>query len=339
MAGRARPVYRRAEGDAPLRPPSSDLPRETGPEGLPDRWPPPRANVAAALLLALAALFWSGNFALGRAVRGEVPPVALALLRWLLAALILVPVVWRDVLSRARLIRRHAGVLAGLGLTGMGSFNTLSYLALTGTEALNGSLVVSLTPLMIVFAAFLIDGERPSPRGLAGVAVSFSGVAVIAARGDLGALSALRLNPWDGLMLLAVFGWGVYTVLLRRLPAGTFPPLVLLAVTTLFGLAVLVPCWLAEVALTGTMPRADATTAGAVLYTALFASIGAYLCWNRGVALIGPAAAGPFLHLQPAFGVGLAVLLLGERPEPFHAVGFGLILAGLWLGARGGRRR
>lgn len=301
--------------------------------------PPPRAQAQAAALLALAALFWSGNFTLGRAVRGEVPPVALALLRWLLAAFILLPVVWRDVASRARLIRRHAGVLAGLGLTGMGSFNTLSYIALTGTEALNGSLVVSLTPLMIVLAALLIDGERPLPRRLAGVAVSLAGVAVIAARGDPAALLALRLNPWDGVMLVAVFGWGVYTVLLRRLPAGAFPPLVLLAITTLFGLAVLVPSWFLEVALTGALPQADAVTAGAVLYTALFASIGAYLCWNRGVALIGPAAAGPFLHLQPAFGVGLAVLLLGERPEPFHVLGFALILAGLWLGAGGGGPR
>ncbi|MCS6853926.1 MAG: DMT family transporter [Elioraea sp.] len=340
MAGRARAVYPdRDRGGAVLQLVSPPEPPEACGAGPRAGGRPRRVFPWAALLLALASLFWSGNFTLGRAVRGEVPPVALALLRWLLAALVLLPLVWRDVVRRARLIRCHAGLLAGLGVAGMGSFNTLSYIALTGTEALNGSLVVSLTPLMIVLAAFLLDGERPSRRRLGGVALSLAGVAVIAARGDVAALLALRLNPWDGLMLVAVFGWAVYTVLLRRLPPGAFPPLVLLAVTTLFGLAVLLPSWVLEVLLTGALPRADAPTAGAVVYTALFASLGAYLCWNRGVALIGPAAAGPFLHLQPVFGVGLAVLLLGERPEPFHAVGFGLILVGLWLGAGGGGGR
>ncbi len=192
---------------------------------------------------------------------------------------------------------------------------------------------------MIVLAAFLIDGERPSVRRLVAVGLSLFGVAVIAAGGDPAALLSLHLNPWDGLMLVAVFGWAVYTVLLRRLPPSAFPPLVLLAMTTLFGLLVLVPSSLVEVALTRTLPQADAPTAAVVPYTALFASIGAYLCWNRGLALIGPAAAGPFLYVQPAFGVGLAVLLLGERPRSHHALGFWLILAGLWLGARWGGRR
>ncbi len=287
----------------------------------------------------MAALFWSGNFVIGRAVRDEVPPVALAFLRWLTAAALLLPVVARDLLARRAAIRRHAGLLALLGVTGMGSFNTLSYVALTGTEAINGSLVVSLTPLMILTAALLIDGEWPDTRRSAAILVSLAGVAAIAARGDPSALVSLRLNPWDGVMLAAVFGWGVYTVLLRRLPLGVFPPLTLLGATTLFGLAVLFPSWLVEVVLTGALPRADAATAGAVLYTALAASIAAYLCWNRSVALIGPAAAGAFLHLQPAFGVGLAVLLLGERPAPYHVVGFALILAGLWLGSRPGGRR
>jgi drug/metabolite transporter (DMT)-like permease len=293
----------------------------------------------AALLLALAALFWAGNFVMGRAVRGEVPPVGLAFWRWLVAAAVLLPFAWREIVARVGTVRRHAWLLAALGLTGVGTFNTLSYIALTGTEAINAMLVISLSPLAIFAAAFLIDRERPDARRLGALAVSLAGVAIIAARGEPGALLALRLNPSDGIILLAVFGWGIYSVLLRRIPPGTFSPLALLTITVLFGLAVLLPSWLAEIAITGAVPRFDLATVLAVAYAALAASIAAYLCWNGGVALIGAAASGPFLHLQPVFGTVLAMLLLGEVPQPFHGGGFALVLAGVALAGRAPARR
>lgn len=285
----------------------------------------------AALLLALAALFWAGNFVMGRAVRGEIPPVALAFWRWLVAAAVLLPLTARELGAKVAAVRRHAPLLLALGATGVGTFNTLTYIALTGTEAINAMLVISLTPLAILLAAFLLDRERPDRRRVAALAVSLAGVAVIAARGDPAALLGLHFNPADGIVLAAVFGWGLYSVLLRRVPRGTFSPLALLTVTVLSGLALLAPSWLAEMVLTGATPRLDLPTAAAVLYAALAASIGAYLCWNAGVALIGASASGPFLHLQPAFGTVLAVLLLGEVPRPFHAVGFALVLAGVAL--------
>ncbi len=291
------------------------------------------------MLLALAALFWAGNFVLGRAVRGEVPPVALAFWRWLVAAVVLLPFTWREVAARFGAVRRHAWLLGALGLTGVGTFNTLSYIALTGTEAINAMLVISLTPLAILVAAFLVDRDRPDARCLGALAVSLAGVAIIAARGEPAALLALRLNLSDGIILLAVFGWGIYSVLLRRIPPGTFSPLALLMITVLFGLGVLLPSWLAEIAITGATPRADLPTALAVAYAALAASIAAYLCWNGGVALIGAAASGPFLHLQPVFGTVLAMLLLGEVPQPFHGAGFALVLAGVAVAGRAPARR
>jgi drug/metabolite transporter (DMT)-like permease len=297
------------------------------------------ARRRAALLLALAALFWAGNFVMGRAVRGEVPPVGLAFWRWLVAAAALLPFAWREIVAKVGTVRRHAWLLAALGLTGVGTFNTLAYIALTGTEAINAMLVISLSPLAIFAAAFLIDRERPDARRLGALAVSLAGVAIIAARGEPGALLALRLNPSDGIILLAVFSWGIYSVLLRRIPSGTFSPLALLTITVLFGLAVLLPSWLAEIAITGAVPRFDLATVLAVAYAALAASIAAYLCWNGGVALIGAAASGPFLHLQPVFGTVLAMLLLGEVPQPFHGGGFALVLAGVALAGRAPARR
>jgi drug/metabolite transporter (DMT)-like permease len=55
------------------------------------------------------------------------------------------------------------------------------------------------------------------------------------------------------------------------------------------------------------------------------------------VAEVGPNVAGIFIHLMPAFGSLLAWMFLGERIELFHLVGIALILAGIWLTARGQR--
>jgi drug/metabolite transporter (DMT)-like permease len=69
-------------------------------------------------------------------------------------------------------------------------------------------------------------------------------------------------------------------------------------------------------------------------YVIVFASTLAYLFFNRGISLIGPNRAAPFLHLVPVFGSALAILLLGEKPELFHFVGYVLVLAGVIIAAR-----
>lgn len=297
----------------------------------------PRGRLTAALLLSAACLFWAGNFVLGRAASGAVPPVGLAFWRWVLAGLLLAPFAARPVWSaRAGLLQAWRLFLA-LGLLGVGSFTSLTYIALTRTEAINAALTNSLVPVAIIVSALALDRERPARTQLAGLAVSLSGVAVIVARGDPAALAGLRVNEGDLVMLLAVAAWALYTVLLRRVPAplrSALGPLGLLGATIVSGLPLIGLCRLAELALGGAAMPSDAASLGLVAYTAVFASLASYLCWNGGVALIGPAAAGPFLHLMPLFSAALAVPLLGEAVRPFHALGLVLILAGVALAGR-----
>ena len=97
------------------------------------------------LLLTLVAVFWAGNFVLGRAIVGEIPPVTLACLRWTLATLIFLPFAWPHLRQDAAVIRKNWPMLLFLGVIGAGCYNTLSYLGLVWTEALNG-LVLSAAP-------------------------------------------------------------------------------------------------------------------------------------------------------------------------------------------------
>ena len=286
----------------------------------------------ALLLLALACLFWAGNWIAGRVLRDTFDPVTLNFLRWVGAAAVLAPFTWREVVAARAAIRRSAWPLVLLGLTGVASFNTLIYVGLHTTTAVNGVLLGSSAPLFILLCSWLINRERGTLHQGVGMLISAAGILVILSHGDVHNLLSLDIHPGDGWILLAMLVWGLYSVLLRRRPpelGGT----ALLFLITLIGIALLAPfvVWHALEA----PPRWPTAAEGAgVLYLALFASLGAYICWNRGVAVVGANTAGFTLHLVPAFGTGLAIVLLGEAFHAFHAAGIIAILVGVIVATR-----
>ncbi len=290
--------------------------------------PAPR-RVPAALLLAAASLLWSGNFVIGRAVAGRVPPVALAFWRWAVALAVLLPFTWRAIRDAAPVLRRSWKILVPLGILGVGNFNLLVYVGLTGTTATNALLLNSACPAFILAISFAAGLGRPTARQLAGIALSLAGVVAIVTRGAPSAALSVAFARGDLWVLAAVLSWAAYTILLARRPAGV-EPLALLAVLVAIGVAWIAPFYAVELA-RGARLRLDAVSAAAIGYVALFASIAAYALWNAGVAAIGASRAGVFLHLMPAFGSVLAAALLGESFRPFHAAGIALILAGVTL--------
>ena len=286
----------------------------------------------AYLLLTLTALFWAGNSVVGRAARDLVPPVALAFWRWLIAFLLILLIAGPHLKRDAAALRARWPAVLVLGLLGIGAFNTLLYTALQSTTALNALLMQSAQPPLILIAAFLLFGDRAGPAQIVGVLLSLAGVLVIVAGGDLDVLLALRLNPGDALMLVAVLLWVFYSVLLRFRPAGH--PVSFLAVTFAIGWLVILPFYAAELA-AGRRIVAAPESFAAIAYVAIFPSLIAYACFNRGVELIGPGRAGVFLNLMPVFGALLAVGLLGERFTLAHAAGIALIGAGILLTRKG----
>jgi drug/metabolite transporter (DMT)-like permease len=282
------------------------------------------------LLLSGAALLWAGNFVLGRAMRGHIPPVGLAFWRWTLALAVLL------VLYGRRLVAQRAPLLAGwklvalLGILGVGNFNLFLYLGLQHTTATNALLLNAAAPAFIVALSFLGGMGRPTGRLLFAVALSLGGVAVILSQGRVSTLLELRLNPGDLWVLAAVLSWSIYTVLLSRRPSGV-EPMVFLTALVLVGLAWIAPFYAWEVA-RGLRVTFDLVTAGSILYVGVFASLLAYAFWNAGVAQAGASRSGVFLNLMPAFGTLLAVALLGEPFRLFQAAGIGLIVAGVTLG-------
>jgi drug/metabolite transporter (DMT)-like permease len=313
--------------------PRPSLPRAAAPDG-----PPAARRVPAPLLLAAAALFWSGNFVIGRAVAGRVPPVALAFWRWAVALAVLLPLSWRALRDAAPVLRRSWKILVPLGILGVGNFNLLVYVGLTETSATNALLLNSACPAFILAFSFATGLGRPTPRQLAGIALSLAGVATIVTRGAPSAVLSVALARGDLWVLAAVISWAAYTILLARRPASVVP-LALLTALVAVGVLWITPFYAFELA-RGARLHLDVVSGSAILYVALFASIAAYALWNAGVGAIGASRAGVFLHLMPAFGSVLAAVLLGESFRPFHAAGIALILVGVTLaGAARSRTR
>jgi drug/metabolite transporter (DMT)-like permease len=289
------------------------------------------------LLLTLTPLFWAGNAVIGRAVVGEIPPIALAQIRWLLAAIIVMPFAWRSVRAELPVIRRHIGVLVLLSLTGITAFNTLQYWSLQYTTAINVSVMQSASPLLIGLWSWMLWRD-PLTRGqLAGIVTSLAGVLAIISGGELTRLASLRLNAGDVAILIATAIYALYSALLRQRPG--IAPISFLAVTITVGAVLLVPFSAAEYATGARLGHLSPGGYAAIAYVAIFPSLLAYMFFNRGVQLIGANRAGPFFHLIPLFGSALAIAFLGERPGWHHLAGACLIIGGVFVAGRSKRRR
>ncbi|TWD04444.1 drug/metabolite transporter (DMT)-like permease [Sphingobium sp. AEW010] len=286
--------------------------------------------------LCIVILFWSGNFIVGRAVNGVIPPFTLALVRWSGALAILLPFAWRHLRAdRQRLLSHWKAVLL-LGLTGVAAFNAFIYSGLQFTTASNGLLLQAAIPALVLLFNRLFFGDRASALQIVGVTLSMLGVAVIVLRGDLAALARLTLNFGDFLVLCGVVCWALYTAFLRLRP--DCHPASFLTATFVIGAAAMAPFAAMEVAGGASIPlRADVL--GAFAYVALFPSLVAYVLYNAAVKNLGAAPAGQMITLMPLFGAGLAALLLGEALFRFHIIGMVLILGGIVLGAVGVQRQ
>jgi drug/metabolite transporter (DMT)-like permease len=286
------------------------------------------SRLQAFALLALANLLWSGNWIAGRALRDIFEPVELNFWRWVVATLVLAPFALGGLRGKAALLRRHASMLLLLALTGVAVFQSLVYLGLRSTTAVNAVLLNASMPMFMLMCSWIIERERASLRQVAGMLVSLAGILVILSRGEPASLLQLELRGGDFWILLAMPVWGVYSVLLRRRPAG-LDGVAFLFVISAAGTLMLAPA--AALVPQGLLRWPGEAAALGVLYMGIGASVLAFFFWNRGVAAVGANAAGFTVHLLPAFGTVLAILFLGEAFAGFHAAGIAIILAGVVL--------
>lgn len=285
------------------------------------------AVIAGLLLLAV---LWGSAFPMIKVGLDGLSVGHLTLARHLVASLAFVPFL---LLRRRRLWpqRRDLPYFLLLGLLGI----TIYHLALNfgelGISAGAASLIIATTPAITALVAVLFAGEKMTPLGWLGSALSFSGVALIA----LGDDSALRFDPHALLVLLAAVVTALYFVLQKPMFAR-YRAVEVTAFSTWAGtlpLLLFLPGFAAGVAGAGPYPLA------AALYIGLFPSAVAYTIFAYALSKAPASLVTVYLYTVPVFGVLFSWLLLGEVPSWLTLIGGVVALGGIVVVNRARLRR
>jgi drug/metabolite transporter (DMT)-like permease len=290
-------------------------------------------NKTAYIFLILAALFWSGNFIVGKAASiFEIPPFTLNFYRWTFAWLILAPFTLKEIILKRDYIIKNAKLILILGITSITIFNSIVYYSLNFTQVISGVLMISTIPVMIIFFSWIFKIENTNIYQILGVFLSLIGVAVIVTKADLDILINLNFNKGDLWMVIAMFSWAMYSALLRK-KNFELSQLSLLEVIISAGLILLLPAYLIEISL-GKSLDVNLPFLLTLTYVVLFPGLASFICWIKGIAIIGSNRSGIFLHLMPVFSTVFAMLIFKEKFMNFHLFGAVFIISGIFLASK-----
>lgn len=286
---------------------------------------------APALLWVVPAL-WSANYLVARLATDVIAPHQLALARWTLALLLMLPFVGRELIARWSEWRRELPQMLVLGGFGMWICGAFVYQGGQGTSAVNIGLIYAASPVLIAASGVLLLHERMRGSQKLGLALALSGVLFVVARGDIDNLLRVRFAPGDPWIVAAALSWVAYSLLLRHW-VSVLQPLARLAAITAGGIAVLIPFTIVEAVVTAT-PAWTPRSWMLVVVAALLPGVLAYGAYSFLQRELGASRTALLLYLTPVYGAFAGWLVIGERPGWHHAVGAALILPGIWLATR-----
>ncbi|MGN0909579.1 MAG: DMT family transporter [Succinivibrio sp.] len=288
----------------------------------------------AYFVLALACVLWGGTPACGKVLVSKMPPLTLTGVRFFLMAAFIFLFLSLTRKGRAEFLPHGARawfVIFLLGLTGVYLHNTVLMIGLNYTTASNTALIESIGPTVTSVLAFLVIGERLSPKGWLGIAISCAGAICIVVRGSLDALLSMDINKGDIIVLFAESMWSVYTIISWYLPSRVGS----LCATAWSGLIGSAMC-LSTAAAVGDLRCEDFGLDGlfSMVYMVFGSGIAAFVGWNWGVQRVGASKTGVFVYIVPVAGALMGFLFLGERLLPAQMAGGAIILMGMVLTMR-----
>ena len=287
----------------------------------------------AYIFLIFATLFWSGNFIVGKAASlFAIPPFTLNFYRWTFAWLILAPFTLKEIFQKKEYILKNLKLILILGITSITIFNSIVYYSLNFTQVINGVLMISTIPVMIIFFSWIFKIEKTNFYQILGVIFSLLGVMVIVTKADLDKLLNLNFNKGDLWMVVAMLSWAMYSALLRK-KKFELSQISLLQTIISAGLILLLPAYLIEMSL-GYRLNIHLPFILTLSYVVLFPGLASFFFWIKGISIIGSNRSGIFLHLMPIFSTIMAILIFKEKFMVFHFIGAVLIITGVFLSSK-----
>ena len=290
-------------------------------------------NYLAYTFLTLAALFWSGNFIVGKfATLFEVPPLTLNFLRWVMVWFLYIPFTIKEIIAKKNYIKKNFFVIGIMGILSISTFNSVVYFALNFTQVINAVLMLAAIPPMIIIFSSLMKIEKTNMFQLSGLFLSIFGVATIISNADIQKIISLSFNKGDIWMLVCVLSWSLYSTLLKK-NKFQLSQFSLIQIMVTVGLIFLVPQFLYEKSI-GLDIKINKASILILFYVVIFPAIAAYYCWQKAIELIGPNRSSMFIQLMPLFSAIMAIIIFKEKFQLFHFIGASFIISGIYLSNR-----
>ena len=290
-------------------------------------------NYLAYLFLVLAALFWSGNFIVGKfATLFQIPPLTLNVFRWISVWFILIPFTYKEIYNNLPYIKKNWLVISFMGVITISTFNSVVYFALNYTQVINAVLMLAAIPAATIVLSSLMKIEKTNIFQIFGLILSIIGIGSIISNGDIEKIISLSFNKGDLWMLVCVITWSLYSTLLKkhRFKLSQFT---LIQLMVSVGILFLIPQFFYEKSI-GLELNLNKAFFLILFYVVMFPAIFAYFCWQKGIEIIGPNRSTMFIQLMPLFSAVMAIIIFKEKFELYHFAGAIFILTGIYLSNR-----
>lgn len=301
---------------------------------------PMRSILPGSAILLVPPLMWAANAIVGRRAVDLIAPMFFNFMRWLLVLLFLLPLAPWIIRSGSGLLQYWKRYLV-LGFLSVSLYNSLQYLALHTSSAINVTLIAASMPVWMLVVGRLFFRAPIGSLKILGAAASILGVIVVLIHGDLANLAKFKFVVGDLYIVIAVIGWAVYSWMLRHTkePARIRQDwTALLLAQVIYGLVFSGLFSAAEAIAYPQPPQWGWPLLAILVFVAIGPAILAYRAWGEGVQRVGPTVAGFFANLTPLFTAIMSSLFLGEYPKLYHGISFVLVALGIWLSAIGPRR-
>ena len=285
---------------------------------------------SAYVFLVLAALFWSGNFIVGKfATLFEIPPMSLNVLRWISVWIILIPFTFKEIYNNLAYIKKNIMIIGFMGVMTISTFNSVVYFALNYTQVINAVLVLAAIPAATIVLSSIMKIEKTNLFQILGLILSIIGIGSIISNGEIERILSLSFNKGDLWMIVCVLTWSLYSTLLKK-HKFKFSQFTLIQLMVSVGLLFLIPQYFYEQSI-GLEIRFNKVFFLILFYVVVFPAIAAYYCWQKGIEIIGPNRASMFIQLMPLFSAVMAIIIFNEKFELYHFAGAAFIVSGIYL--------
>lgn len=286
-------------------------------------------TIKAVIFALIACLIWSSTYVLSKTIANSTTPIEISFWRWIIAIMVIFPFAKPHLKTELPKIKKNMRLYFYLGLLSACIYNVLFFKAAHYTNANNLAILSTSSFLWTLILASFLKVEKITKIKIIGCGISFLGVIEVVSKGNYNNIINLNLNFGDILMLSACFCWGMYGVLLKKTQKD-LNQIVLIFIIACIGFFCLLPLFILQSAIVGISPF-SITNIFTYVYVGVFISAIAWFCYNSCVNIIGPINTSMIFFLLPVFGAIMSYLIIDEKLYSFHAIGFVLIISGIFL--------